>query len=206
MSIVEGNIEALTQAIMGEARAETQELRSRAQAQADEILRRAQDQAERERAGIVEHARQEAVRLQRQAVSTAEMQARALELDHREQLLEKAFAAAAERLKAVPAQKDYPVVVKRLLGEAVGQVPVGSLDVLADRATLALLSKTLIDEISKDTGSTLATGKTLGSGIGVVVRTSDGRLQFDNTLETRLSRLKGVIRSAVHRELLGGSE
>jgi vacuolar-type H+-ATPase subunit E/Vma4 len=43
----------------------------------------------------------------------------------------------------------------------------------------------------------------LKQGTGVIVQTEDGRLQYDNTLETRLSRLKNALRSPVYHILMG---
>ena len=46
-------------------------------------------------------------------------------------------------------------------------------------------------------------GDVLEEGTGVIVDASDGHLHFDNTLETRLSRLQSSLRSSVYHVLMG---
>jgi vacuolar-type H+-ATPase subunit E/Vma4 len=46
-------------------------------------------------------------------------------------------------------------------------------------------------------------GTLLEEGTGLVVSSSEGRLRYDNTLETRLSRLQNALRSAVYHVLTG---
>jgi vacuolar-type H+-ATPase subunit E/Vma4 len=75
-----------------------------------------------------------------------------------------------------------------------------------DEVTRGAVSKAALDNLAKETGSQLSVGKALESGTGVLAVTADGRLHFDNTLETRLKRIQGAIRSSVHRVLLGESE
>ncbi|HWT79891.1 MAG TPA: V-type ATP synthase subunit E, partial [Candidatus Methylomirabilis sp.] len=70
-------------------------------------------------------------------------------------------------------------------------------------ATQKLLSGALLEDISKEMKTELALGNPLEQGTGVMVETEDGHLKFDNTLETRLNRLQGGLRSSVYRILMG---
>ena len=54
MTTVEGNIETLSRAILGEAQAEIEDVRSRSQSQAEAILQRARDGADQQKAEILE--------------------------------------------------------------------------------------------------------------------------------------------------------
>jgi vacuolar-type H+-ATPase subunit E/Vma4 len=51
----------------------------------------------------------------------------------------------------------------------------------------------------------LQAGPVFDQGIGVIVETMDGHLQFDNTLETRLSRMQNSLRARVYELLTGES-
>jgi vacuolar-type H+-ATPase subunit E/Vma4 len=66
-----------------------------------------------------------------------------------------------------------------------------------------LLTKTVLDQMSGETGVELRLGEMLEHGVGVVVHSPDGRLQFDNTLENRLARMQATLRSEVYRLLTG---
>jgi vacuolar-type H+-ATPase subunit E/Vma4 len=48
-----------------------------------------------------------------------------------------------------------------------------------------------------------AFGENLEEGTGVVVNAAGGKLHYDNTLETRLSRMQGSLRSSVYKVLMG---
>jgi vacuolar-type H+-ATPase subunit E/Vma4 len=113
MGNVEGSIEALTQAILGEAKTETEDLHRRAQEQAELIRLRAREAAARESSAILAQAKEEVRRLHGQKVATAQMKVRSLELEHREQWLEKTFEAAANGSRN-PRQKDYGTVAAQL--------------------------------------------------------------------------------------------
>ena len=206
MGNVDGSIEALTQAILGEAKTETADLQKRAQEQAELIRLRAREAAARESSAILDQAKEEVRRLHGQKVATAQMKARSLELEHRERWLEKIFEAAAKRLPEIPRRQDYGAIAAQLVREAILQLKAPAVELRMDEVTRAAISKGALEDLAKETGSQVSVGKALESGTGVFAVTADGRLHFDNTLETRLRRIQGSIRSSVHRMLLGESE
>ena len=206
MGTVEGNIEVLSQSILGEARAEIEELRRTAHSAADAKRKRAQDKAAEESAAIIHQANQEAGRLRSQASATAQLRARALELEHRERLLDKVFQAAAERLSKVPQRDDYEAVVMELAREALSQLRAGVAELQVDKAAHKIFSPEKVDALAKHSGVQLVLGKPLEGRTGLIARTPDGRLQFDNTLETRLVRMQSTMRSSVYRALMGEAE
>ncbi len=206
MGTVEENLETLSRAIFGEARAETEHLKTEAQSKADGIRNRAQLQADAERQEILSQAAREAARLRSQAIATAQLKTRALELDHREKLLDQVFGAVRQELGAVPQRADYEQVVVLLIREAMAQLKAGEVKVRADEHTQRLLTASLLEQVSRDTHAHLSPGNTLEKGTGVIVHAADGHLQFDNTLETRLVRLQGALRSTVYHVLMGDAQ
>jgi vacuolar-type H+-ATPase subunit E/Vma4 len=206
MGTAEENLETLSRAIFGEAREETEHLKTEEQLKADGIRNRAQLQADTERQEILARAAREAARLRSQAIATAQLKTRALELEHREKLLEQVFGAVRQELDDVPGRGDYEQVVVRLIREAVAQLKAGEVKVRADKRTQRLLTGTLLEQVSRDAHAQLSAGSTLEKGTGVVVEAADGHLQFDNTLETRLVRLQSALRSAVYHVLMGDAE
>jgi V/A-type H+/Na+-transporting ATPase subunit E len=200
---VDGNIETLSRAILGEAQAEIEDVRSAAQSRAEAILNRARASAEQQRSEILDRARQEAKRLKGQATATAQLRARTQELEHREQLLQRVFDTVEERLGVVKTQKDFAEAVKCFLREALDQLRTSPILIKADPASRSVLTRSVLDQISRDSGIDLEMGEALEKGIGVVVQSSDGRLQFDNTLENRLGRMQGALRAEVYRVLTG---
>ena len=196
------DIEMLARAIMLEAEAEAAELQVEAKQKADSVRKRAQEQAESEARVILDRARQDAERLRSQSVATMQLAARSTQLESREKLLDAVFDAAKKQLEAVKKRPDYAEIAARLLREALSQLRVNKAEVRADETTQKSLKKT-IDELAKEMNAEFAMGTALSEGTGVVVDAADGKLHYDNTLETRLSRMQSTLRSAVHKVLMG---
>lgn len=205
MGPVEGNMDMLSRAVLNEARTEADQILSEARAKADAIRQRAQEQAAAERKQILARAAEEADRIRRQAGATAQIQARTLQLEQREKLLNDVFEAAQRLLGSVTRWSDYDDIACRLFREALARLEPGSAIVRADAATLRALAGPVLDEISKEMGIKLRTGDQLEQGTGVIVETEDGRRRYDNTLETRLSRMRDTLRSPVYHLLVGES-
>lgn len=199
----EENIEALSRAILRDAQDEIGQIKSDGETKANEIRQRAREQAEAGRKAILDRAAVEAERLRSQVTATAQLKARTSQLEHREQLLDKVFDAAKQRIPSLQKRADYEQVAAQLLREALDQLKVASAQVRADAATEKILSAKVLDQVAKETKSQLSLGKTLESGIGVVVEASEGRIHYDNTFETRLSRLQSTLRSSVYQVLMG---
>lgn len=199
----EENIQLLSRAILLEARTDVEQIQAEARQKSDAIKQRARQQAESERGEILERARQEAERIRSQGVATAQMQARTLQLEHREKLLDKVFAAAREKLSALQKRSDYDRIVAELLREAVTQLKVDQAQVRADAVTQKILKDKVLGGLSKELNAELSIGKTLDEGTGIVVDADQGRLHYDNTLETRLGRMQSSLRSAVYHVLMG---
>ena len=90
-----------------------------------------------------------------------------------------------------------------LLREALTQLRVNKAQIRADAATQKSLKKGTLDKISKELNGEFNLGEPLEEGKGVVVDAADGKIHYDNTLETRLSRLQNTLRSAVYQMLTG---
>jgi V/A-type H+-transporting ATPase subunit E len=180
----------------------SEQVKAEAKEKVDAIRRRAQERAEQERKAILDRARQDAERLRSQAVATAQLKARSTQLSHREQLLDRVFKTVKEKLPDVQNRPDYDQIAAMLLREALVQLRVKKAEIRADKTTQHVLKKSLHD-ISKELNGQFRMSDELEEGTGIIVDAADGKLNYDNTLETRLSRLQSTLRSAVHKVLIG---
>jgi vacuolar-type H+-ATPase subunit E/Vma4 len=196
------DIEMLKLAILTEAREEGEQMVAEARDKVNAIHRRAQEQAESERRAILDRANQDAERLRSQANATAQLKARSSQLEHREKLLDSVFEEVKKQLGGVKSRPDYNAIAMMLAREALTQLKVDQAELRADEATQKALR---LDELSKELSGQFSFGGKLEEGTGVVVSASGGKLHYDNTLETRLSRLQGALRSAVYKVLMGES-
>ena len=199
----EENIEPLTRAILKEAEVDAQQMREEAKTKADEIRQRARADAEKVRREILDRAQQEADRLRSQTVSGAQLQARTMQLEHREKTLESVFRAAKDKLADIQNRPDYDQLAAMLLREALVQLRVNKAEIRADQATRAILEKKALNDISSELKGQYTLADNLEEGRGVVIDAADGKLHYDNTLETRLQRLQSTLRSSVYKILMG---
>lgn len=200
MKSEEEDIELLARAIMVEAREEADQLNIEAQEKAEAVRKRAQQQAESERKAILDRAREEADRLRSQSSATSQLKARSMQLEQREKILNDVFEEVKKQLASVKKRPDYNAIAAMLVREALTELKVKEAEVQADEATQKALK---LDEISKELNGKYSLGKKLEDGSGVVVSAAGGKLNYDNTLETRLSRLQSTLRSSVYKVLMG---
>ena len=194
------DIEMLARAIMVEAQDEANQLQVEAKEKADAIRKRAQAEAEAERKVILDRAKQDADRLRSQASATAQLKSRSIQLESREKLLDGVFEEVKKQLDGVKKRSDYGAIAAMLAREALTQLKATQAEVRADESTWKLLN---LAEISKELNGQFSMGSKLEEGTGVVVDAGGGKLHYDNTLETRLSRLQNSLRSSVYKVLMG---
>jgi len=197
------DIEMLARAILTEARDESEQIKAEAAEKAEAVRKRAQEQAEAERKMILDRANQDAERLRGQSVATAQLKVRSMKLEDREKLLDGVFEEVKKQLDTVKNRPDYDAIAALLLREALTQLRVHNAEVKADESTQKALKKGALDEISKELKGEFSLAGTLDEGTGIMVDTVDGKIHYDNTLETRLSRLQNTLRSSVYKVLMG---
>jgi V/A-type H+-transporting ATPase subunit E len=196
-------MEPLSRAILKEAEVDARQIREEAKVQADAIRQRAREEAEKVRREILDRAQQEADRSRSQTLASAQLQARTMQLEHREKLLDRVFQAAKEKLSDLQNRPDYDQLAAMLLREALVQLRVNKAEIRADQATRAILEKKALNDISSELQGQFTFADNLEEGRGVVIEAADGKLHYDNTLETRLKRLQSTLRSSVHKILMG---
>jgi V/A-type H+/Na+-transporting ATPase subunit G/H len=200
MKSVEQDIELLARAIMMEAREEAEQVHAEARKKAEDIRRRAQQEAEAERKAILDLAREEADRLRSQSSATSQLKARSMQLEQREKLLNEVFEEVRRKLGSVKDRPDYRDIAMMLAREALTELQATEAEVKADEVTQRVLK---LDDLSRELDGKFTFGEKLEEGTGVVVNAAGGKLHYDNTLETRLSRLQGSLRSSVYKMLMG---
>lgn len=193
----------LSRTVLGRATAEAEQILADAQAKADRLRQEAHKQAEIERKAILERALREADQIRKQAVIAAQLQAQAMRLRRREDLLNKVFEEAGRKLASVQQWSNYPQIAEQLIREAVTSLNSNPIRISADAKTRSLLTETVLAALAKDLKVQLEFGPELEQGTGITAETMDGRQRYDNTLETRLKRRWDTLRASVYHLLMG---
>lgn len=198
------NLEALRHGVLEQAQAEAHQLVTEAQARADDLRQQGTRAAHAEAQRILAEARATATTLQSETAAQTQMEAQMLKLQRREHALERAFTHAQQQLATVSAWPDYPEVIRHLIHEAAASLDYPPVLVLhTDARGAEALDAATRQALAAELGCELEMAADALPGTGVLLKTPDGHQQCDNTLETRLERMKTALRAPVYHILLG---
>lgn len=213
--------------IMSEAQGKADANISEAQAQVDAILADGEKRAEATKLKISEDAAKQAEMRYQQIISEAKMNARRAELGAKEEVIEEAFNKATEDLTNMANTNDteYVDALIEMIKEAAVEIGGGDLIVLLKKEDIPKIEgklehivgliKSLIKrekpsdlnmiakEVSRETDveTTLEIGEPIDTIGGAILRTRNGEIQVNNTIESRMLRFKKSLRSEVAKTL-----
>ncbi|MGC9348802.1 MAG: V-type ATP synthase subunit E [Anaerolineae bacterium] len=200
------DVESLTEDIMSGAERDRQRILKDAEMRAESILAQARREAEAEKASLIEDAETEAARVKQQAQNAAELEVRAIKMEKREDLLNQVFEQASDRMSDPDDIEDYAQILEGLIEDA-GQHIRGrsALVILADAKSRGYLDDGVLARLSDvlECDLSLAKDDLAPPAVGVVIESIDGRIRYDNTLQTRLERMRRALRPVVYRILMG---
>jgi len=201
--IGQDKVQALERTIMEIAQQEAQAILDEARAKADSLRKQAEIKAAAESDHILEEARQAVEKFVDQATAKAQLEAQMLKLQRREQALMRTFTKARLQLTTIPERPDYADIARRLISEAATYMGDEAFVVQADAATNRVLDNALLENLAQQLNVQLERGPQLEEGAGIVLTTPNGHRRYDNTLETRLTRIQDNVRTAVFHILAG---
>jgi V/A-type H+-transporting ATPase subunit E len=138
-----------------------------------------------------------------QIISEAKMNARRAKLDAKEDVIEAAFNQATGELKAKAADGDeeYKDSLAKMIKEAADEIGQNDLIIHLNEADTNQIKNDLSSAGAGDSFELDGTKFTLGEPIkaigGAILKTSNGDIEVNNTIEARLERFKGILRSEV---------
>jgi V/A-type H+-transporting ATPase subunit E len=161
---------------------------------------------EAERTRIVEAARKQAENLKRQIIGSARLAARNQELLTIENAVNKAFEEAKKKLQASSSSDSYKELLKHMVEESISAVGGSNAAVIIERnKNDAELVRKVVSEL-QDSGK-LQQARVSDQHIdvlgGIRIKSSDGTMTYDNTLDSRIERLKPLIRKNIAQMLRG---
>jgi V/A-type H+/Na+-transporting ATPase subunit E len=182
-----------------EARAEQDKVLAEARAKADEILAAARREAEEIVAAAQRRLVAEAAQARTQAASTASLRAAALVLVAKDEALRKVFEQAEAELRAAAAHAARRrMMLREFLREAAQALPPGRAVVEAAPGDLAV-----VQELCRELGLDLEVRASTNVSDGVRLVSADGRVVVENTLASRLARVRREMVSRVAETLWG---
>jgi V/A-type H+-transporting ATPase subunit E len=155
---------------------------------------------EAERTRIIESAKKQAENLKRQIVGSGRLAARNQELVMIESAVNNAFEEARKKLAASGNKDSYRALMTGIIEESVSSVGSGEVVIECNKNDAELVRKILADLRNKNAKVSDHSIDVLG---GIRVKSADGTMTYDNTLDSRIERLKPLIRKNIAQMLRG---
>lgn len=180
---------------------------AKAEARAERILENARQEEARIKSDVDRHLRtivgSELRAVHDRIVGRANLDGRKMVMEAKMELLDTVFEYAREKLEAMAKKggADYQEVVKKLISEAVEAIGEDELIVLSNKADNGFLKK-ILSELTKELGVSLRLDdKPIDAMGGVIVKNQRNTKVYYNTLEGRLSKVRGSKASEVAEKL-----
>ena len=159
---------------------------------------------ETERVRIVESAKKQAENLKRQIVGSGRLAARNQELLMIENAVNDAFEEARKKLATSGGKDSYKTLLSTIIEDSVSSVGSGEVVIECNRNDAELVKK-ILSELQNKNPKVQAKVSDHSIDVlgGVRVKSADGTMTFDNTLDSRIERLKPLIRKNIAQMLRG---
>ena len=158
-----------------------------------------------ERTRIVEAAKKQAENLKRQIIGSARLASRNQELLTIENAVNKSFEEAKKKLQASSGTESYKELLKQMVEESISAVGGSNTVIIECNTNDAEIVRKAVSEL-QDAGK-VQQARVSDQHIdvlgGIRIKSSDGTMTYDNTLDSRLERLKPLIRKNIAQMLRG---
>jgi len=157
-----------------------------------EILTKSQTSLEQDYDRIIDEGKKEAEKIEKQIIGSSDLESRNKEILLVEDSIKKVFEKAIEKISSSTRNDSYPKLIESLLEESINAL--GTNDVIIStnskdkEIVQGLLSKFSGAELSSDSIDCLG---------GVEVKSKDGSMMFNNTIDSRIDRIKPLIRKDI---------
>ena len=141
---------------------------------------------------IISDGKKEADKIEKQIIGSADIEARNKQLITLEEGVNKVFSKALDEITNTARSGDYSNLIKSLLDESTKILGTTEVIVSTNTKDKDLVQSTL----SQFPGSELSSELINCLG-GVIIKSKDGTMSFDNTLDARIERLKPLIRKEI---------
>jgi V/A-type H+-transporting ATPase subunit E len=155
---------------------------------------------EAERTRIIESAKKQAENLKRQIVGSGRLQARNQELLMIETAVNNAFEEARKKLATSGGKESYRALMSSIIEESIDSVGSGEVVIECNKNDTELVKKILAELKNRSAKVSDQHIDVLG---GIRVKSADGTMTYDNTLDSRIERLKPLIRKNIAQMLRG---
>jgi len=157
-----------------------------------ETLSKSQNSLEQEYDKTIDQGRKESEKIEKQIVGSSDLESRNKQLLLVEESVEKVFDKAIEKIKATNRNEEYSKLITTLLNEATEALGTTEVMIYTNSKDQDVVKQTL----SKYSGAELSS-ETIDCLGGVEIKSKDGSMSFNNTIDARINRMKPLIRKEI---------
>jgi len=141
---------------------------------------------------IISDGNKEADKIEKQITGSADIEARNKQLMALEEAVDKVFSTALDQITNADRSGDYSNLIKTLIEEATKILGTSEISI----STNAKDKDVVQSALSQFSGAELSS-ETIDCIGGIKVKSKDGAMTFDNTIDARIERLKPLIRKEI---------
>ena len=141
---------------------------------------------------IISNGKKEADKIEKQITGASDIEVRNKQLLALEDAVERVFSSALEQIANADRSGDYSNLVKTLINEAIQILGTSEVTIFTNTKDKDVVQST----ISQFSGAELSS-ETIECLGGIKVKSKDGTMTFDNTIDARIERLKPLIRKEI---------
>jgi V/A-type H+-transporting ATPase subunit E len=154
---------------------------------------------------IIESAKKQAENLKRQIIGSSRLTARNKELLLIESAINEIFEKAKERLQSKVDEKSYKDLIRKMIEESISKLDSPEIIIECNKNDYELVKK-VIQELSankNNKGKLTISKKPVDVVGGIRAISGDGTMTLDNSMDSRIERLKPLIRKEIVQLLRG---
>ena len=160
--------------------------------ESNETLSKSVTSLEQEYDRIIDEGKKESEKIEKKIIGSSDLESRNKQLLLVEESVEKVFDKAIEKISSANRNENYSKLINNLLDESTSAL--GTTDVIVYTNSK---DKVIVEPLlSKFSGSELSS-ETIDCLGGVQVKSKDGSMIFNNTIDARLERMKPLIRKEI---------
>lgn len=192
----------IVESIMSVAQEKADGIIQDANAEVSQINAKAEKTAEAEKTKILENGKKQSDMRYQQIISEAKMNARRAELGAKEEVIEAAFnqAIGELKIKASSGDEEYKDSLSKMIMEATQEIGGNDLILQLNEADTQKFKDDLSSHGSDSfeiEGIKFTLGEPIDAIGGAILKTTNGDIEVNNTIEARLDRFKSILRSEV---------
>jgi len=200
--------EKIVSSILSDAKFKADSVLEEADKKSNSILEEGEKIALMEKEKILEDSKKQSTMRYQQIISEAKMNSRRMELDAREEVIEESFKKAEEKLEEIASSDsaEYKESLKKIIMEAALEIGGGELVIFLKQEDVAKINDSIFSlerDVKEKAGNetNLEIGNNINTIGGAIIKTKNGDIEVNNTIEARMLRFKKSLRSEVARIL-----